>query len=43
MDGSLLSEGYATYYKHPVADSKEIGNWKFYDCEGNVIRIQVFK
>lgn len=43
MDGSLLSEGYVTYNKHPVVDSKEIGNWKFYDCEGNVIRIQVFK
>jgi hypothetical protein len=34
MDGSLLSEGWAKYHEHPVADYEGIGIWKFYDCHG---------
>lgn len=36
MDGSLLSEGYAVYWQHPVADYTEEGNWKHYDCQGRL-------
>ncbi|QBZ96836.1 hypothetical protein [Flavobacterium sangjuense] len=43
MDGTLLSEGFAEYNEHPVANSKESGKWKFYDCKGNLIRINEFK
>jgi hypothetical protein len=36
MDGSLESEGYAVYWEHPVADYSAVGNWKHYDCKGNL-------
>jgi hypothetical protein len=38
MDGSLLSEGYAVYWEHPVADYTEVGDWKHYDCKGKLRR-----
>ena len=38
MDGSLLSEGYAVYWVHPVADYTEEGVWKYYDCKGKLRR-----
>ena len=37
MDGSLESEGYATYWEHPVADYKAVGKWKYYDCKGKLL------
>lgn len=36
MDGSLESEGYASYFEHPVADYTAEGKWKFYDCKGQM-------
>lgn len=38
MDGSLESEGYATYFEHPVADYFVEGKWKYYDCKGKLLR-----
>jgi hypothetical protein len=37
MNGSLLSEGEAKYYEHPVADYKKFGIWKYYDCNEKLI------
>lgn len=37
MDGSLESEGYATYFEHPVADYTAEGKWKYYDCKGKLL------
>lgn len=37
MDGSLESEGYATYFEHPVADYTAEGKWKHYDCKGKLL------
>ncbi|WP_179320719.1 hypothetical protein [Winogradskyella helgolandensis] len=35
-DGSLESEGYCTYFEHPVVDFTMEGSWKFYDCSGGL-------
>ena len=42
QDGSILSEGRAEYYEHPVADYKMKGIWKFYDCRGNIFKTKNF-
>ena len=36
MNGTLESEGYAVYWEHPVEDYSAVGNWNFYDCNGQL-------
>lgn len=42
-DGTLESEGSASFYEHPVADYSMEGNWKFYDCDGTLKEEVAFK
>jgi len=39
-NGKLESEGYAIYNDHPIADFKKIGDWIYYDCNGDTIQYQ---
>lgn len=38
--GLLEEEGYGIYWEHPIADFSEQGEWKRYDCNGELIGIK---
>lgn len=36
MDGVIAAEGYGEYEEHPALEYSSEGQWRFYDCHGNL-------
>jgi hypothetical protein len=41
-NGLIKDEGIALYFDHPVADYVEHGEWKYYDCKGDLVETKIF-
>jgi hypothetical protein len=43
MDGVMAAEGYAEYEESPVVEYSSEGQWKFYNCDGQLREVVDFE
>jgi hypothetical protein len=41
-NGQLEEEGIAIYFNHPIADYQEHGEWRYYNCDGQLRETKEF-
>lgn len=42
INGLLEEEGKAIYFDHPIADFIRHGEWKLYDCNGELLDVKMY-